>query len=100
MPASRLEHTYRMVTVTQQQVRGVVQRRKRPLRGAAHTKVRSSWLGTGVPFIAGSVCWIDVSSTDPAGSRDFYAGLFGWTYRVDPKPGSGQDTTALCAGQP
>lgn len=57
-------------------------------------------MATGTSFIPGSVCWIDVSSTDPAGSRDFYAGLFGWTYWVDPKPGGGQDTTALCAGRP
>ena len=62
--------------------------------------MRSSWLGTGSPFIPGSVCWIDVSSTDSVGSRDFYAGLFGWTYWVDPKPGRGRDTTALCAGRP
>ena len=42
-------------------------------------KAHSSWLSTGASFIPGSVCWIDVSSTDPAGSRDFYAGLLGWT---------------------
>ena len=28
-------------------------------------------------FVPGLVRWIDVSSTDPAGSQDFYAGLFG-----------------------
>ncbi|MDQ3761394.1 MAG: VOC family protein [Actinomycetota bacterium] len=51
-------------------------------------------------FIPGSVCWIEVSSTDPAGSRDFYAGLFGWTYQIDPDPGRRRYTTALCAGRP
>jgi hypothetical protein len=51
-------------------------------------KAHSSSLGTGASFIPGSVCWIDVSSTDPAGSRDFYGGLFGWTYRIDPAAGS------------
>lgn len=47
-------------------------------------------------FIPGLVCWVGVSSTDPAGSRDFYAGLFGWTYQIS----RGHDTTALCGGRP
>jgi uncharacterized protein len=51
-------------------------------------------------FVPGLVCWIDVSSTDPAGSRDFYAGLFGWTYQIDPDPDRGHYTTALRAGRP
>jgi predicted enzyme related to lactoylglutathione lyase len=49
-------------------------------------------------FTPGSACWIDVSSTDPAGSREFYAGLFGWTYQIN--PGHRRNTTALCAGRP
>jgi len=52
------------------------------------------------PFIPGSVWWIDVSSTDPAGSRDFYAGLFGWSYQVDPDPRRRLYTTALLTGRP
>ena len=51
-------------------------------------------------FIPGSVCWAAVSSTDPAVSRNFYAGLFGWTYQVDRNPGRGLYTTALYAGRP
>jgi hypothetical protein len=51
-------------------------------------------------FIPGSVCWIDVSTTDPAVSRDFYAGLFGWTYNIDPDPRSGHYTNALLDGRP
>jgi len=43
---------------------------------------------------------MDVSSTDPAGTRDFYAGLFGWTYQIDPDPDGGHYTTALCGGRP
>ena len=39
-------------------------------------------------------------TADPAGSRDFYIGLFGWTYRIDSYPGHGQYTTALCGGRP
>lgn len=30
--------------------------------------------------------WVDLSSADPAGSRAFYAKLFGWTVEVNPDP--------------
>lgn len=51
-------------------------------------------------FIPGSACWIDVSTTDPAVSRDFYARLFGWTYHIDPDPARRQYTTALLHDRP
>lgn len=51
-------------------------------------------------FTAGSVCWVDVSSTDPAGSRDFYSGLFGWTYQIHSGRRRTQYLTALCGGRP
>ncbi|MGH4016903.1 MAG: VOC family protein [Pseudonocardiaceae bacterium] len=51
-------------------------------------------------FIPGSACWIDVSTADPAQTRDFYAGLFGWTYRIDPNPRSRHYTTALLRDRP
>lgn len=65
----------------------------------------TNWVGASGPleemsFIPGSVCWIEVSTTDPAASRDFYAGLFGWVYQVTEAPGSGQHSTALCGGRP
>jgi predicted enzyme related to lactoylglutathione lyase len=31
-------------------------------------------------------CWVDLSTADPAASRDFYAGLFGWQIDVSPDP--------------
>ena len=49
----------------------------------SHPTGRLCWLVGAMSFVPGSVCWIDVSSTNPAGSRDFYAGLLGWTYRID-----------------
>ena len=42
----------------------------------------ASWVARDASFVPGSVCWIDVASTDPVGSRDFYRGLFGWTYQA------------------
>jgi predicted enzyme related to lactoylglutathione lyase len=53
-----------------------------------------------MPLIPGLACWIEVSSSDPAGSRDFYAGLFGWTYQIDPDPHYGYYTIALREGEP
>lgn len=53
-----------------------------------------------VSFVPGSACWIDVSTSDPAGSREFYAGLFGWTYRIDPDPRRDRYTTALIGNRP
>jgi predicted enzyme related to lactoylglutathione lyase len=43
---------------------------------------------------------VAVSSTDPAGSRDFYRGLVGWTYQMDSPAGRGQEMTAWCGGRP
>jgi predicted enzyme related to lactoylglutathione lyase len=60
-------------------------------------RVRTPSVVKGTSFIPGSVCWIDVSSADPAASRDFYTGLFCWTYRIDPDPGRRHYTTALWA---
>ncbi len=54
----------------------------------------------GTSFVAGSVCWIAVSTADPVGSRDFYAGLFGWAYQSDPNSGRGRYSTALGGGRP
>ncbi len=51
-------------------------------------------------FFPGLACWIDVSSIDPARSRDFYAGLFGWTYDIGPDQGGGAYTIALSGGEP
>lgn len=54
----------------------------------------------GASVVTGSVCWVAVSSTDPADSRRFYNGLFGWTYRIDSPAGRGQEMTAWCGGRP
>lgn len=29
----------------------------------------------------GTPCWVDLATTDPAGAKAFYAGLFGWEYQ-------------------
>jgi predicted enzyme related to lactoylglutathione lyase len=44
--------------------------------------------------IANKPAWIDLSSADPEGSRNFYAKLFGWQVEVDPDPQYGGYATA------
>jgi len=36
--------------------------------------------------IAHRPAWVDLSSADTAGSRDFYSKLFGWQIDVNPDP--------------
>jgi predicted enzyme related to lactoylglutathione lyase len=36
--------------------------------------------------VAGRPAWVELSSSDAAGSRDFYARLFGWNVEVSPDP--------------
>ncbi|WP_169947391.1 VOC family protein [Microbispora sp. H11081] len=31
-------------------------------------------------YAQGGPCWVDYMAADPEGARDFYAGLFGWTF--------------------
>ena len=36
--------------------------------------------------IANKPVWVDLSSSDPAASREFYSKLFGWNVEVNPDP--------------
>jgi predicted enzyme related to lactoylglutathione lyase len=40
-------------------------------------------------FVVNAPTWIDLSSTDPAGSRDFYSKLFGWHAEPEKDPNAG-----------
>src|SRR3989442_11485087 len=41
--------------------------------------------------VAHKPIWLDLSSSDPAGSREFYSKLFGWDIEVNPDPQYGGD---------
>jgi hypothetical protein len=49
--------------------------------------------------VANKPAWVDLSSTDAAGSRDFYAKLFGWDIQVNPDPQYGGYALAKIGGQ-
>ncbi|MFD0530848.1 hypothetical protein ACFQ1I_36050 [Kitasatospora arboriphila] len=34
----------------------------------------------------GAPCWVEISTTDPEGSKAFYRETFGWRTEVDPNP--------------
>jgi hypothetical protein len=37
-----------------------------------------SHTGTGIAGVPGTLCWADLVTTDPARTKEFYTGLFGW----------------------
>jgi hypothetical protein len=41
---------------------------------------------TEATAVANKPAWVDLSSSDAAGSREFYSKLFGWTVEVNPDP--------------
>lgn len=48
----------------------------------------------------GMVCWTDLSTTDVAGAKRFYNGLFGWNTVDQPIPDDGVYVMASLGGQP
>src|SRR5258708_13380018 len=49
--------------------------------------------------VAHKPIWLDLSSSDPAGSRQFYSKLFGWNIEVNPDPQYGGYGMAKIAGK-
>src|SRR5256885_1759366 len=49
--------------------------------------------------IANKPAWVDLSSSDPAGSREFYSKLFGWKVEVNPDPQYGGYALAKLNGK-
>ena len=39
------------------------------------------------PARVGDFCWVDCAALDPQAAKEFYAGLFGWTYKEDDNGG-------------
>ena len=50
-------------------------------------------------FVINAPVWIDLSSTDPAGSREFYSKLFGWTAEPEKDPNAGGYAVAKLGGK-
>lgn len=50
-------------------------------------------------FVANAPVWIDLSSTDAAKSRDYYAKLFGWRVELAPDPDAGGYALAKLEGK-
>jgi predicted enzyme related to lactoylglutathione lyase len=49
--------------------------------------------------VAHKPVWVDLSSTDPAGARDYYSKLFGWKIEVNPDPKYGGYAMAQSGGK-
>jgi predicted enzyme related to lactoylglutathione lyase len=50
-------------------------------------------------FVVNAPVWIDLSSTDPAGARDYYAKLFGWKAEPEKDPAAGGYAIARLEGK-
>jgi hypothetical protein len=50
-------------------------------------------------FVANAPVWVDLSSTDAAKARDYYAKLFGWKVEVAPDPDAGGYALAKLNGK-
>jgi uncharacterized protein len=50
-------------------------------------------------FVAGAPAWVDLSSTDAAAARDYYAKLFGWKVELAPSPDAGGYALATLGGK-
>jgi predicted enzyme related to lactoylglutathione lyase len=53
--------------------------------------------GAGLIDEPGALCWNELSTTDVAAARDFYAGLFGWT--AETQDMGGMEYTVFSAGE-
>src|SRR5439155_12935261 len=49
--------------------------------------------------VANKPAWVDLSSSDAAGSREFYSKLFGWQIEVSPDPQYGGYGMAKIGGK-
>jgi predicted enzyme related to lactoylglutathione lyase len=50
-------------------------------------------------FVVNAPTWVDLSSTDAAGSRDYYSKLFGWKVELAPDPDAGGYALAKLGGK-
>ncbi|MEU2630920.1 VOC family protein [Kitasatospora sp. NPDC007106] len=48
----------------------------------------------------GAPCWVEISTTDPEGSKAFYRETFGWRTEVDPNPEAGGYTLMMLGTDP
>ena len=56
-------------------------------------------MGDDAAMVVSKPVWVDLSSADPAASRAFYAGLFGWDITVSPDPQYGGYAMARSAAR-
>jgi len=50
-------------------------------------------------YAPGTPCWVDLTTSDPEGARNFYGPLFGWELEIGP-PETGHYTQAKLRGKP
>ena len=56
-------------------------------------------MGTRTSHAPGTFSWVDLQTSDPDAARDFYGGLFGWTYDIRPIGDGAAYAMALVDGE-
>src|ERR1700745_1190168 len=49
-------------------------------------------------YAQGTPNWVDLQTTDQAAAKEFYSGLFGWTYDAQPMPAGGAASSVEVRG--
>ncbi|HEY2574599.1 MAG TPA: VOC family protein [Verrucomicrobiaceae bacterium] len=79
---------------TKKPAKKVVKKAARKAKPSSKLKKQPKDQGGGMCSKPGDVHWNELQTSDAAGAKAFYTGLFGWT--TEPFPGGGMDYTILC----
>jgi hypothetical protein len=55
-------------------------------------------MGKRTSYEPGTFSWVELVTTDPAGAKEFYGGLLGWSFEDNPVPGDGVYTMCSVDG--
>src|SRR5438093_9027339 len=67
--------------------------------GTAIRGFKEAFMAEAKTAVAHKPIWTDLSTSDPAGARDFYAKVFGWKVEVNPDPQYGGYALAKIGGK-
>lgn len=56
-------------------------------------------MGTRTEYAPGTFSWVDLTTSDAAGAKDFYGSLLGWDYEDNEMPGGGVYSMAKVGGE-
>src|SRR5437773_12565325 len=79
--------------------RRFIEQRSNGVGGTAIRGFKEAFMAEAKTAVAHKPIWTDLSTSDPAGARDFYAKVFGWKVEVNPDPQYGGYALAKIGGK-